>query len=235
MIEPVVIGAARLYLGDCSEILPSLGEMQGCFDPPYDFDASGGGQFRADRPCMDAIEAEGLDRGFDYGLVKPDQFPGVVIFCHNDQLPELLADLKAKYHRVVVCAWHKTNPLPVANKAYVPDTEFWVHAWMPGHHPVGTLNQLRRYFTSLSGRQDVYDHPTVKPIDLMRKIMRNLSGDVICDPFMGTATTGAAALIHGKAFVGIEKSEKFFTMAVDRIRRVYANGLAKYPTEGASA
>lgn len=62
-----------------------------------------------------------------------------------------------------------------------------------------------------------YRHPTVKPEAVMNKIMRNLSGKTVCDPFMGTGSTGVAAIKAGKIFVGIEHNLQHFETAIQRI------------------
>lgn len=225
---PVIIGNATLYLGDCAEVLPQLGQLDRCVtDIPFRFVASGGGKYRAARKGLDKIEADALDQGIDIALLNPEQFKAFATFCHNDQLHEVLPYLKARFHRLACLSWHKTNPQPVCNQHYVPDTEFWLHAWSQGHAPQGTVKDLARYWVGPNGAQKEYDHPTVKPITLMRKIVRNVGGAVICDPCMGTGTTGAAALIEGKRFIGIEKKPEYFEMAVKRIRAIYRDGLAK--------
>ncbi len=211
-------GAATLYLGDCADVLPALGAFDaGVFDPPYRFATSGGGRFRKDRPNMDRIAEAGLDKGFNDRVISPAQFRSVVVFCHNDQLHELLPRVRARYHRAVLCSWHKSNPLPVANKHYRPDTEFWIHAWLEGSHPVGTLEQKARWILSESGRFAGFDHPTVKPDPVMDKVMATVNAASVCDPFMGTGSTGVAALKRGLSFVGVEISPKYFDIACRRL------------------
>lgn len=51
----------------------------------------------------------------------------------------------------------------------------------------------------------------------MNKIITNVAGERICDPFMGTGSTGVAAISAGRQFVGIEKNRKHFETAVRRI------------------
>ena len=63
---------------------------------------------------------------------------------------------------------------------------------------------------------------TVKPDALMDKIMRNVAGTTVCDPFMGTGSTGVAALRTGKQFTGIEHNPKHFATAVERISAAWA-------------
>ena len=71
-----------------------------------------------------------------------------------------------------------------------------------------------------------FGHPTVKPAPVMDKIMRNINGTTICDPFMGTGSTGVAAIKAGKVFYGIENDPASFDMAVARIWEAYQGSLA---------
>lgn len=63
-------------------------------------------------------------------------------------------------------------------------------------------------------------HPTVKPTELMRYLCRLVTppGGMIVDPFMGSGSTGVAAIAEGFAFTGIEQDEKYFEIALRRIR-----------------
>lgn len=62
-------------------------------------------------------------------------------------------------------------------------------------------------------------HPTVKPVDLMRWLVRltTVPGGTVLDPFMGSGTTGIAAVREGARFVGIEQSPEYFEIACARI------------------
>ena len=62
-------------------------------------------------------------------------------------------------------------------------------------------------------------HPTQKPLDLLERIILAASnkGDIILDPFMGSGTTGIAALRHGREFIGIELDEEYYKVACTRI------------------
>ncbi|MCB2048534.1 MAG: site-specific DNA-methyltransferase [Novosphingobium sp.] len=218
MTAPVVIGPATLYCGDAYAIRPTLGFFDAdVMDPPYVINASGGGSFRKHRPYLDLIMEEGLDRGFDHSIINPALCGAVVVFCHNDQIPEVSADLKRLFRRFVLCCWQKTTPMPVANKHYVPEIEIYFHAWNRGYHPQGELADLKRIFTCRSRALKDFGHPTVKPDDVMDKILRNVAGTNICDPFMGTGSTGVAAIRAGRRFTGIEHNPTHFETAVNRI------------------
>lgn len=210
---------ATLYLGDAYTIRPTLGFHDAdVLDPPYLFRADGGGSYRKRRPMMDRLAAEGLNRGFDHEIVNPLLCGAAIVFAHNDQLAELLTHLKGSFHRHALCIWQKTNPQPLANKHYRPDLEFYVHAWSRGHHPAGSMPDLLRV-TRLSSPRGAarFDHPTTKPDALMAKIIVNVRGDTICDPFMGTGSTGVAAIRAGKRFTGIEQNPAYFETACARI------------------
>jgi site-specific DNA-methyltransferase (adenine-specific) len=69
-------------------------------------------------------------------------------------------------------------------------------------------------------------HPTVKPTDLMRYLCRLVTppGGVILDAFMGSGSTGKAALLEGFRFVGIERDPSYFDIACRRIEDAQRQG-----------
>jgi site-specific DNA-methyltransferase (adenine-specific) len=223
MVRVETFGDAVLILGDCldPDVAGLLAGVDGWVgDPPYVFNNSGGGAYRkARKKGSNAIVRLGLDKGFDLSALDLGQPNSLVVFCHNDQLVTMLPELKARFDRHAVLSWIKTNPHPFANKHYRADVEFYVHAWNQGHHPVGPLSDLSRKWMGGRGIHEGYDHPTVKPLKLMRKIVRNISAKRILDPYMGSGTTGEACLIEGKGFVGVEKDPAFFDMACRRMER----------------
>jgi site-specific DNA-methyltransferase (adenine-specific) len=74
----------------------------------------------------------------------------------------------------------------------------------------------------LAGREGPALHATQKPVGLMAQLVRDFSdkGDLICDPFMGVGTTGAAALHLGRSFIGWERDPRYFRIAARRLARV---------------
>ena len=65
-------------------------------------------------------------------------------------------------------------------------------------------------------------HPTVKPFDLMSWLVRLVTppSGIVCDPFLGSGTTGMAAVAEGFDFIGIERDAGFAEIAEGRIRNV---------------
>lgn len=76
-----------------------------------------------------------------------------------------------------------------------------------------------------AGNED-REHPTQKPLQVMKWSIEQLPNDVvsICDPFMGSGTTGVAATQLGKTFIGIEREEKYFDIACRRISDAVGQG-----------
>lgn len=209
-------------------------------DPPYDFDASGGACLfnRTRKNYFNEMRAKGLADGFDHRILEAAALaPSMVVFFHNDQLSEISSALAAPrevftmideekvaemapplYDRAVLCGWTKTNAMPVANKHYVPDTELYIHAWRAPAFPQGELNEKFRFTLGAVGKSE-WDHPTVKPQKIMRKVVTNASkpGDVILDPFSGSGSTGVAALALGRFYIGIEKDPQYFELSKERL------------------
>lgn len=68
------------------------------------------------------------------------------------------------------------------------------------------------------------DHPTQKPVGVMKWAIQQLPAgrETIFDPFMGSGTTGVAAIAAGRAFVGIEREPDYFDAACRRVREAFA-------------
>lgn len=69
-------------------------------------------------------------------------------------------------------------------------------------------------------------HPTIKPIALMRYLVRLVTppGGIVLDPFMGSGTTGTAACLENMRFIGIERDARYFEVARRRIGERLTNG-----------
>jgi len=94
------------------------------------------------------------------------------------------------------------------------------------------IDAFNRFFycakATNSDRGKGNNHPTVKPIDLMRYLIRLVCpvGSVVLDPFMGSGTTGKAALEEGMEFIGIEQSKEYMDISKKRLTNVaYQAGL----------
>jgi hypothetical protein len=85
-------------------------------------------------------------------------------------------------------------------------------AWtsMGGALRIKTMNRVELLL-------DGTDHPTQKPVNLMKWCLSLIEAQTILDPFMGSGTTGVAAVQMGRTFIGIEREERYFEIACKRI------------------
>ncbi len=122
----------------------------------------------------------------------------------------------------------------------LPPTMGWLY-WrklMGGDFADGELawtsrNRALREFIKCPKGMDK-EHPCEKPVPLMRWCLDFLpDAQIILDPFMGTGTTGVAAIQNGRSFIGIEREPAFFDVACRRIRE--ANGDDAGPLFGEAA
>ena len=231
-MNPVKIGNATLYLGDCIEILPALPKVDAVItDPPYLLSDSGPGasHFGMSLNKFDSGEYKDIVNGFDveavFSLLENICAPfNLFCFCSNRQISKIMAHHEAKGRAVTLCVWHKTNAAPFANGVWRGDIEYVVHAKDSGAIFVGNAVEKKK----VSEHPLVQDaaHPTVKPLAILDKYVGicSLPGQAILDPFMGSGTTGVAALQLGRSFIGIERDPAYFAIACKRIEQAVAQG-----------
>lgn len=98
-----------------------------------------------------------------------------------------------------------------------------------GSEPADLLGEAARFFycakASKKDRDEGNVHPTVKPTDLMRYLCRLVTppGGVVLDPFMGSGSTGKAAMLEGFRFIGIEREAEYVEIARARILSAMQN------------
>lgn len=121
--------------------------------------------------------------------------------------------------------WHKTNPMPRnMNLHFVNSTEAWIYFINAGK--TGKFNNKGKvihdfYESSVIGAKEKRHgkHPTQKPIALMEHFVELLSDedDLVLDPFMGSGSTGVAAMGNKRSFYGIELDEGYYKISTQRI------------------
>lgn len=124
-----------------------------------------------------------------------------------------------------VIKWVKTNPMPRnVNRRYVQDTEYAVWAVKPRdpwifNKPESEPYLRAEYRTPVVSGKERTIHPTQKSVALMKQIIKvhTNENDIIFDPFMGSGTTGVAAIETGRRFVGCELNKEYYDIAKKRI------------------
>lgn len=124
-----------------------------------------------------------------------------------------------------VLKWIKSNPMPRnINRRYVQDTEFAIWAVKKGEkwtfNKPSNISYLRAEFHTpvVSGKERT-NHPTQKSLQLMEDIIKihTNKNEIILDPFMGSGTTGVAALELNRDFIGVELEKEYYDIAKDRM------------------
>jgi DNA modification methylase len=211
--------SATLYLGDCLEILPQIEAADALVtDPPYGI-------------------------GFDYGEGHKDD---------PEQYEAMMKAVLAECARIVgdgpcfvwqgmpQChQWHRWFPAPfrilAACKGFVqyrPTAIQWsfdpVIFW--GKPPCAPSVYVKDWHLQSkapfgANRQRI-DHPCPRPLEQTEYVvsLASLPGHVVLDPFMGSGTTGVAAVRNGRRFIGIEKDPKHFESARKRIEDAEQQG-----------
>ena len=226
MAEKVVIGNATLYCADCMDILPTLDRVDALItDPPY-----------AANTHKMAKTNKGAGHGVSlvtFSALTDDGFEAVMSACLLAANGWVIAtcDYKhaARYYEakefVRLGAWVKPNPMPQ------------ISADRPGQgfETVLILHSGKRPKKwNRGGGSGVWtfpvnsgsEVPTQKPLALASAFVDDFTdiGELIADPFMGSGTTGVAAIYAGRRFVGIEKNDERFDIACKRIEQAVAQG-----------
>ena len=203
------IGNARLICADCRDVLPTLPPIGSLVtDPPF------GMNFRSNRRIEKHI-----------AIANDDTEEALIWAC---QLP-------VEHSRYVFCRWD--------NLASVPKPKSVV-TWVKNIHSMGDLEHEHGRQTELclfyagdghywptarpndvirAPRTGNENHPTEKPVQLMRAILEWTAG-LVLDPFCGSGSTGVAAVQMGRKFIGIEREPKYFDIACRRIEEAQRQG-----------
>lgn len=213
MNDKVNIGDATLYLGDCREILPALQPVGAVVtDPPY-----GIGEARGKNASRGNI-AHARDYGVSDWDDRPLDVSTIELFraCSAWQII-FGGNFYALPPSACWLVWDKEN-----GASDFADCEL---AWTNLPKAVRRLRYL--WNGCMRMERDVpREHPTQKPIGVMEWCIGHLPDDVetVCDPCMGSGTTGVATVGLGKRFIGIEIDPKHFKTACRRIEEAQRQG-----------
>lgn len=205
MITPVIIGNAQLWLGDCRDILPTLEKVDAVItDPPYGIGEAAGKNASRGKLAVSK----------DYGNDTWD----------NNQIDKSLIDLVIDAGHGVVIFGGNYYAMPAASCWLVWDKENgatdFADAELAWTNLPKAVRLIRyRWHGMLRANNELRgDHPTQKPIGVMRWCIDQAGNpQTILDPFMGSGTTGVAAMQMGRSFIGIERESKYFDIACRRI------------------
>jgi len=163
-------------------------------------------------------------------LVRPSGL--ALVFTDWRQLPALSDAIQCagwRWRGIVV--WAKTSPRPQPGFANAGEYILWAsNGKIPADHRPPCLPGV---YTVSAPRGAERQHITAKPIDLMRHLVRCVDpGGLIIDPFAGSGTTGVAAHLEGRRFLGIEGSPTYVETARKRLAATASDtGASPQPEE----
>lgn len=240
-----VIGDATLYLGDCRDVLPTLGVCSeiAVTSPPYNMGLVPGGNGRGMyRPGAsnkagrfregyglhnDAMQQDDYDDwqrealALTFGAVSR-----AVFYNHRPRVEHgrLRVPLSFDYGDVPlrqIIIWDRGTGIDVNLRAFCTRQE-WVMLF--------AHDDFRLVDHSASGRGDVWrlgmeherlEHPAPFPVSLPQTAIETSGAASVLDPFMGSGATGVAAVRTGASFVGIELEPRWFDLSCRRIEEAY--------------
>ena len=210
----VQIGDCTLYLGDCREILPLLPKVDAVVtDPPYgialDTDNS---RFSGGTKGNMAKRSDGVGTANGAPIVGDSApFDPSLCLIGDEQIIWGWNNYPDKLPRGACLVWLKRND--DAFGSFLSDAET---AYFSRGHGVYCFRDL-----SNNAIANEREHPTQKPVSLMRWCIEKTRARTILDPFMGSGTTGVACVKLGRKFIGIEIEPKYFEIACKRIQAAY--------------
>jgi DNA modification methylase len=206
-MAPVVIGNATLYLGDCLEILPSLPKVDAVItDPPYNVGKIYGlhDDSMADSAYLEWCAA----RVRAARAIADNQFwvaPRYKMSLWISLLPEA---------HIIVIRRGAAGPF---RGGWLDQFETALSVGKPAHVMSDCWDDIRLMGEGYFFREETYGHPGYTPYRIMERAISLLAQHSLCDPFMGTGTSGEAAIKTGRKFIGIEIEPKYFNIACERI------------------
>lgn len=217
------IGNATLYLADCAEVMPKIGQVDVVItDPPY-----GNGDTHAGH--LSSVTLKGGEARKELG------FSGI----SKEHMVDLAASWVKIARRWVVFTseWKFLNALDDEGLLIrfgiwrKPDgaPQFTGDRPGTGWEAIAICHRNGKKRWNGGGKHAFYTyakgtnktgHPTGKPIGLFMEFVHDFTevGEIVFDPFMGSGTTGVASVRMGRSFIGIERDPAYFEIACDRIR-----------------
>ncbi len=202
-----------LYLGDCLDVLPTLAGVDAVVtDPPYGISYENKRSDIRPRTFAPVIDSDG-DMSIGQAAIDTcfsQEWP-VCTFAHHR------SPWQGKWRQWLV--WDKGPAVGGGGDI----ATCWKFTWeLIQFGGFGRLNGQRdssvlRFWI---GQKDSHNHPCEKPLPLILYLLGKLTENpVVLDPFMGSGTTGVAAVQLGRRFIGVEIDPAYYAIAERRIRQ----------------
>lgn len=228
----------NLYCGDCLDIMANIpsGSIDLIVtDPPYKTTARGsagnsGGMLQKEinkkGKVFEHNNIDVKDYAPEFYRVLKEGTHCYVMTNHKNLIDMLNVFTDCGFHFVKSLIWDKGNK--IMGRFYMSQFEyilFFRKGKAKNINNCGTSDILSVPNKKTKGRDGNNIHDTEKPVRLMEILIENSSkeGDLVLDPFMGSGTTGVAAINTNRRFIGIELDEQYFKIAENRINEAIKN------------
>ena len=228
----------KIYLGDSLELLKQIKDDSVDLivtDPPYIVDTTTPSEKTSSIKSIGKLWGKnenslvGIDNGFNIDqhltewkrvLKKFNAF----IFCSNKQISSLMKWGEDNGFVTTCLIWWKYNAPPLCNGNWISDIEYCIHIREKGATFQGNADIKSKVYRNSIVKSE-YDHPTVKPLELIKKyiLLGSNENDVILDPFCGSGTTVNACIQLKRQYLAYKIEPKYFKIAIDRQNRAIGN------------
>lgn len=234
-MKQITIGDCTLYNGNCLDIVGEIGPVYSVVsDPPYElagFKSTTADSYYGNRTMEFHFDEKGVTEevvlpAMKAALSKAQSFH---VFCNAEQFGDI--SKVARSLGFTPKPWAKLKacpPPPMPGNWWPSGFELAIYGYKSGAYfgdQTGKRLNIMRFDGYRHGirASEKVDHPTQKWLPMIRYLVETLvpKGEVAFDPFMGSGTTGVACALTGRKFIGIEKEERYFDMAVKRIQQAY--------------
>lgn len=254
-----VIGDCTLYLGDCMEIMPTLGKVQAVLtDPPYGMtDASWDNAPNVEAMWRE-LKRDRTDAVFILNASQP--FTSAVVLGNiKDFRVEWIWEKNAgsnfgtvkwqpmkEHESVLVFSSRTPRYRPIMEQRAASgaarvktvvnyDSQPEAYSGITGKS--SSMRPQLRYPRSIQkfNRERGF-HPNQKPVGLVEYFLKTYTevGDVVLDPYMGSGTTAVGCINLGRPFIGVEIDPRYFDIACERVRNAYENSLNMFAGQTAA-
>jgi len=238
MIDVKSIDHYLLMNGDCLEklkLIPNGSIDLILCDPPYNLAkySTGNMKFEWRHDINNDVAAWDLDDLEPRDFV--DEFKRVLsptgnifIFTSYNLIGKWHGVFDSEFDTFQFMVWHKTNPVPnIRKSSFLNSCELIVCMWNKKHTwNFSKQNEMHNFIEApiCSGHERLKDpkHPTQKPLSVLKQIIQIASkeDDLVLDLFMGVASTGVAARMLNRRFIGIEIDENYYKAAEKRMQEI---------------
>jgi site-specific DNA-methyltransferase (adenine-specific) len=222
-----------IYHGDALDFLAAIPDGSVNLivtDPPYDIRNTKAGKSRL-QDGLNSSQKDLTDHNLDkcQGIKWCKQIKRIqggkincYIWCNKAQIPQyfdyFIDQLKCSFDIII---WYKPNAPPTFYNKWMSDKEYCLYFRKSGWCMPEKYQDASTVFTHPMNQRDkkLYGHPTVKPLPIIERLIRNSSkpGDLVVDPYVGSGTTGHAAIKLDRRFKGAELDQQFAAVAQARI------------------